>query len=188
MNWSVWNYMNIIVNVLHMFLMLSPSMSTTLLDTKQAFLMNLIILTITLLLDWSMSVVRVILPCMLGLLHPCRLLCQKLCLSFVWCVPNLVGLIPFNLELTLTFLSLWSVGTSHTHFLTHCISHTLATHRVILLASVRHRGQGITLRTVIGAATPNYLRYNWDLLQGRSPWHVGNSSTVNMPLLIGISR
>jgi len=56
-----------------------------------------------------------------------------------------LGLIPFNSELTFTLISPLYVRTSHTPSLTHCISHFLATDRVILLASVRHRGQGITL-------------------------------------------
>ena len=90
-----------------------------------------------------------------------------------------LGLIPFNLVLTFTFPSLWSVGTSHTHSLTHCINHTLATDRVILLASVRHHGQGITLWPTAGTPTPNSQRSNWDFLLGISPWHVGRYNTVN---------
>ena len=90
-----------------------------------------------------------------------------------------LGLIPFSLELTFTFFSLRSVRTSHTPSLTHCINHTLATDKVILLASVRHHGQGITLRPTIGTPTPNGLTSNWDFLLGRSPWHFGRSKTVN---------
>ena len=47
-----------------------------------------------------------------------------------------LGLIPFNLELTLTLISPLFVRTYHTPSLTYYISHTLATDRVILLASV----------------------------------------------------
>jgi len=54
-------------------------------------------------------------------------------------------LIPFNLELTFTLISPLCVRTSHTPSLTHGISHTLATDRVILLTSMRHHSQGITL-------------------------------------------
>ena len=91
-----------------------------------------------------------------------------------------LGLIPFNLELTFTFLSLWSVRTSHTPSLTHCISHTLVTDRVILLASVQHHSQGITLRPTARTPTPNGLRSNCDFLPRRSPWHVGGSNTINI--------
>jgi len=71
------------------------------------------------------------------------------------------------------------VGTSHAPSLTHYSGHTLATDRVILLASMRHCGEGITLRPTIGTPTLNDLRSTWDFLPGRSPWHVGGSSTVN---------
>ena len=47
-----------------------------------------------------------------------------------------LGLIPFNLELTFTFIYFQSVRTSHTPSLTHCISHTLSTDKVILLSYV----------------------------------------------------
>ena len=89
--------MNIVVNVLHLLLMLSPSMLTALLDIKQTFLMNLAISTITLISDWSVSVVRVILPHMLWLPHPSGLVNWKLCMSFVWCVPSWIGTNPFQL-------------------------------------------------------------------------------------------
>jgi len=179
MNLFVCNYMNLVVNVLHMLLMLSPSMSTALSSIMQTFLMNLVISTFTLVSDWFVSVVRVILPCMLWQLHLCRLLCRKLCMSFFRVFLAELGLIPFKLELTFTFLSLWSVGTSHAHSLTHCINHILSTDRVILLASMRHRGQGITLRPTAWTPTLNGLRSNWEFLLGRSPWHVGGSSTIN---------
>ena len=91
-----------------------------------------------------------------------------------------LGLIPFNLELTFTFLSLRSVGTSRTHSLTLWINHTLATNRVILLAFARQRGQGITLRPTTRTPTPNGLRSNWDFSLGRCPWHAGGSSTINI--------
>jgi len=96
MNWFVFNYMNLVVNVLHMLLMLPPSVSMALPDIKQTFLMNLAISTIMLVLNWSMSVVHVIFPCMLWLPHPSGLLRQKLCMSFVWCVPSRVRIDPFQ--------------------------------------------------------------------------------------------
>ena len=61
------------------------------------------------------------------------------------------------------------VRTFHSPSLTHYSGHTLATNRVILLASVRHRGQGITIRPTAGTPTPNSLRSNWDFLPRRSP-------------------
>jgi len=90
-----------------------------------------------------------------------------------------LGLTPFNLELTFTSFPLRSVGTSHTPSLTHCISHTLVADWVNLLASMWHRGQGITLWPTAGTPTPNNLRSNWDFLPGISAWHVGGSSIVN---------
>ena len=74
------------------------------------------------------------------------------------------------------------VRTSHSPSLTHFRGHTLATNIVILLASMRHRGQGITLRPTAGTPTPNGMMSNWDFLQGRSPWHVGGSNTVNISI------
>jgi len=96
MNWFLWNYMNLVVNVLHMLLTLSLSVSTNLLDIRKNFLMNLSISAITLVSDWSLSVVHVILPRMLLLPHPSGLLCRKLCMSFMWCVPSWVGTDPFQ--------------------------------------------------------------------------------------------
>jgi len=95
-----------------------------------------------------------------------------------------LGQIHFNLELTFAFFSLQSVRTSHTPSLTHCIIHTLATDRVVLLSYVRHRRQGITLQPTAGNPTPNCLRSNRDFLSRRSPWHVGGSNTVNNMLHI----
>jgi len=145
MNWFVCNYMNLVVNVLHMLLMLSPSVLTTLPDIRQTFLMNLAISTVTLVSDWSVSAVCVILPCCCD--YRIWVDCSARSCACPLCGVFLaeLGLIPFNLELIFTFLSLRSVGTSRTHSLTLCISDTLATDRVILLAFVRHRGQGIML-------------------------------------------
>ena len=78
-------------------------------------------------------------------------------------------LIPFNLELTFTSFPLLSVRNSHTPSLTHCISHTLTTDRDILLASVWHRSQEITLQPTAGTPTPKGLRYNWNFLPEISP-------------------
>ncbi len=134
-------------------------MSNSMLDTRQIFHMSLFVTTIALISNWSVSVVCVILPCMLWLLHPSGLLHQKLCMCFLCCVFLAeLGLIPFNLELVFTLISPLRVRASHTPSLTHCISHTLATDRVILLASVRHRGQGITLHPTTGTSTPNVRR------------------------------
>ena len=71
-----------------------------------------------------------------------------------------LGLIPFNLELTFTYLPIGSVGTSHTPSLTHYISHTLSTDRVILLAFVRNHSQGIIIQPTARTPTPNFLRSN----------------------------
>jgi len=179
MNWFACNYMNLVVNVLHTLLILSPSMSTALSNIRQTFLMSLAISTVTLISDWSASVIRVILPCCCD--FRIRVECSTKSYACPLCVVFLIklGLIPFNLELTFTFLSLRSVGTSRTHSLTLCINHTLTTDRVILLASVWHCGQGITLRPTARTPTTNGLRFNWDFLLRRSPWHVGGSSTVN---------
>ncbi len=100
-------------------------------------------------------------------------------MSFVLCVPSWVGTDPFQPRTHLHIPRLWNVGTSHTNSLTHYIIHTLATDRVILLASVWNHGQGITLWSTAGTPTPNGLRSNWDFLPGRSPWHVGGSNTIN---------
>jgi len=59
--------------------------------------LNLVISTVTLVSNWSMSVVHVILPCMLWLSHLCQLLCRNLCMSFVLCVPRWVWIDPFLL-------------------------------------------------------------------------------------------
>ena len=160
MNRFTWNYMNLVVNVLHMLLMLSPSVSTALSDIRQAFLMNLAISTITLFLEWSVSVFCVILPCCcdfrIRVDFSAKIFAFPLCGVFL----AELGLIHFNLELTFTFLSLRSVGISCTHSLTLYIHHTLATDRVILLPFVWHRGQGITWRPTARTPTPNILRSN----------------------------
>jgi len=57
--------MNLVVNVLHMLLMLSPFVSTVVPYIRQNILMNLAISTVTLILDPSVIAVHVILPCML---------------------------------------------------------------------------------------------------------------------------
>jgi len=91
-----------------------------------------------------------------------------------------LGLIPFNLELTFTSFPLRSVGTSHTPSLTHCISHTLVADRVIILSTVQHHGQRITLRPTARTPTPNSVRSSWDFLPRISPWHVGRSNIINI--------
>jgi len=153
MNRFTWNYINLVVNVFHMLLILSPSVSTALLDTRQTFLWTLlyqpshlpqtdawVLFVLSYLVCWDFRI---------------HVECSASRCAYPLCCVFLaeLGLIRFNLELTFTFLSLWSIGNSHTHSLTHCISHTLATDRIILLASVWHCGQGITLRPI--ARTPN---------------------------------
>lgn len=179
MNWFTCNYINLVVNVLYMLLMLSPSMSTSLLDIRRTFHLKLSITTISLISNWSVCC-----TCYLTLYDETvasewttssESVHVLLCCVFL----AKLGLIHFNLELTFTSFPLQSVETSHTPPLTHYISHTLATVKVILLAFVRHCGQGITLRPAAGNLTPNSLRSNWDFLPGRSPWHVGGSNTVN---------
>jgi len=96
LNWFTCNYMNLFVNLLHMLFMLSPSMSTALLDIRQTFHLNIAITIVALISDWSVSAVHVILPCMMWLSHPSILLRQKLCMSFVLCVPSRVGIDPFK--------------------------------------------------------------------------------------------
>jgi len=113
---------------------------------------------------------------------PLKVVHVLLCCVFL----AMLGLIPFNLELTFTSSPLRSVRTSHTPSLTHYITYTLTTIRVILLTSVQHRGQGITLRPTVWTPTWNDLRSNWDFIQGRCPWHVGGSNTVN--IYIGDNR
>lgn len=185
MNWFVCNYMNLVVNMLHMLLMLSLSMSTALPDTRKNFHMNLAVTTVTLISDWSVSDVHVILPFI------CDFHIQVDCSTRTCACPSScvflaeLGLIRFNLELIFTFFSLRSVRTSHASSLTLCISHTLNTNRVILLASVRHHSQGITLPPNAGTPTPNGLRPNWDFLPGRSLWHVGGSNTVKDTVVVG---
>ena len=154
-------------------------MSTALSNIRQTFGMNFVVTTVALVRTdpWVRYVLSYLVCCdchirVIFSVGSCA--CPLHCVFLVE-----LGLIPFNLELTFTFLSLWSVGTSHTHSLTNCISHTLATVRVILLSSVWHRSQGITLRPTAGALKPNGLRSNWDFLPGRSPWHVGGSNTIN---------
>ena len=88
--------MNPVVNVLHMLLMLSPSMSSDLPDLRHTFHLNLDITTITLVSYCSMSVLCVILPCMMCLTHPIGLLSKKPSMSFVLCVPSWVGTDPFQ--------------------------------------------------------------------------------------------
>ena len=179
MNWFTWNYMNLVVNVLHLLLMLSPSMSTALPNTRQTFLWTLLYQRShsSQTDPWVFFVLSYLTCC------DCRIRVDysagscacPLCDVFL----TELGLIAFNLELTFTFLSLRSVGTSRTHSLTFCIINTLATDRVILLASVRHRSQGITLRPTVGTPTPNGLRSNWDFLLGTSPWHICRFRTIN---------
>ena len=147
MNWFTCNYMNLVVNVLHMLLTLSPSAWTALPNIRHTFHLNLAITTITLVSDWSVGVVHVIFLCMMWLLHSSGLI-HRICACPLCCVfLAKLGLIPFNLELTFTSFPFRGVGTSYTPSMTHCISHTLAADRVILLASMQHRGQGITLRS-----------------------------------------
>ena len=149
--------------------MLSPSMSTALPDIRQTFHMNFVVTIIALVSDWSMSVVHVILPCMMWLPHPSGTALPKVVHALLCCVFLAeFGLIPFNLELTFTSFPLQSVRTSHTPSLTHRITHTLAIDKVILLASVRHHGQGITLWPTARTPMPNGMRSNWDFLLGRS--------------------
>ena len=82
-------------------------------------------------------------------------------------VMHLRSCVPFPTEYTYTHSSQTiCVRTSHAPSLTHYSDHTLATDIVILLASVRHRGQGIAIWTTAGTPTPNGLRSNWDFLQG----------------------
>ena len=129
MNWFVWNYMNLVVNVFYILLKLSPSMSTALSDIRQTFLMNLAISTVTLILDWSVSVLRVILPCILWLSNPSGLLYQKLCMSFVCCFPSWVWNDPFQTRTHFHFplpSKCWNL------FYKFYISHTLASDKVIL--------------------------------------------------------
>ena len=183
MNLFVCNYMNLVVNVFHMLLMLSPSMSIALPNIRHTFLVNISISIVTFVLDWSVSVVHVILPCCCD--FRIRVDCSDESCACPLCGVFLaeLGLIPFNLELNFNFLSIQSVVSSRTHSLTLCISHTLATNRVILLGSVRHHSQGITSQPTARNPTPNGLRSNWDFLPGRSPWHVGDSSIVNKIIL-----
>ena len=61
------------------------------------------------------------------------------------------------------------VRTVHARSLSYCNYHTLATNIVILLASMRNCGQGITVWPTVGTPTRNGLRSNWDFLPGRSP-------------------
>ena len=77
------------------------------------------------------------------------------------------------------------VRTSHAPSFTHYSSHTLATGRVILLASVWNHGQGISIRPIAGTSTPNGLRSNWDFLSGRSPYMLASStlSTTVQPII-----
>jgi len=182
MNWFTCNYMNLVGIVLHILLMLSPSGLTALLDMRQIFFWTLlyqlshfswtdpwVLFVLSYFVCWDF---RIRVDCSTGS-FACPLCCVFLAE---------LGLIPFNLELTFTFLPLWSVGTSHTLSLTHYISHTLSTNIVILLSSLRHHGQGITLRPTVGTPTQNNMRSNWNFLLGRYPWHVGRSNTINMLL------
>jgi len=109
-------------------------------------------------------------------------------LSILWCIFSRV--FPSHLSTITGFQGVHSsqptcVRTSHAPSFTHCNYHTLATNRVILLACVRNRGQGITIRPTAGSPTPNGLRSNWDFLSRRSPWHVGGSSTWTFLALEG---
>jgi len=99
----VWTYSHEIIRIL--LLMLSPSVSISLPDIKHNFHLNLVITTATLVPDWSVSAVCVILHCMMWLLHSSGLLHQKMCMSFVLCVPSWVGTDPFQLGTHLHLLS-----------------------------------------------------------------------------------
>ena len=68
-----------------------------------------------------------------------------------------LALIPFNLKITFTIFSLQSVRTSHTPSLTHCISHTLAIDRFILLAFARYHDHDSTLRATVRTPIQNSL-------------------------------
>ena len=101
-------------------------------------------------------------------------------ISSLWCI--FARVFPSQLSTDIGCQGVYSsqptcVRTSRSPSLTHYNSHTLATNKVIILASVWHRGQGITLRPTAGTPTPNGPRSNWasyqgypcDMLAGPSP-------------------
>jgi len=103
MNWFVCNYMKCVVNVLHMLLMLSSSVSTTLPNIRQIFLWTLlyqsshssrtkpwVLFMLPYLVCWD---IHIPIGCSTR-----RFACPSCCVF----LPEL-GLIPFNLELTFTF-------------------------------------------------------------------------------------
>ena len=163
MNWFTCNYMNLVVNVVTVCLNFSAGHRTDLshepccksnhTHLKLIHECSICYLTLYAMIatsDWT---------------SPLEVVYVLLCCVFLF----ELGLIHFSLKLTFTFFSLRSVITSHTPSLTSCISHTLATDRVILLAYVRHHGQGIMLWPTSRIPTPNCLTSNWDFLLGRSP-------------------
>jgi len=81
---------------------------------------------------------------------------------------------PFKPRVSIGFQGVHSfnfscVRTLHVPSLACYAGHTLATNKDILLASTHNYGQGDTIRSTIGTATPNGLRSSWDFLPGRSP-------------------
>lgn len=104
-------------------------------------------------------------------------------LSSLWCI--FTHVFPSHLSTITGYQGVHSsqttcVRTSHAPFLTHYSGHMLATDKVILLSSMQNHGPGITIRPTTRTPTPNGLRSNWNLLPGRSPWHIGGSSIVNI--------
>ena len=144
-------------------------MLTGLLNIRKTFHMNLVVTTITIVRTnlWVLYVLSYLVWCDYSIWvdYSAKSCACPLCCVFL----SELGLISFNLELTFTSFPFRSVGTSHTPSLTHYISHTLATDIVILLASVRHHDQGITLQPTAGTPTPKGLRYNWNFLPEISP-------------------
>ena len=96
MNWFTCNYMNLVANGLYMLSMLSMSMSTALLDTRQAFHMNLVVTIVVLVQTdlWVLYMLSYLVCFDYGIWVDCS--AGSCVCPFVLCVPSQVGIDPFQ--------------------------------------------------------------------------------------------
>lgn len=101
MNWFTWNYMNLVANVLYILLMLSPSVSNALPDTKQTFHMNLVVTTVALVQTdpWVLYVLSYLVRCDYHIWVDYS--AGSYVCPFMLCVPSQVGTNPFQTRIHL---------------------------------------------------------------------------------------